>query len=248
MAKKAEKENLLAALVAETPAERVTAPVEGTAEAAARLAGLLEERAVAARFATLGASWDGNIPGLLRLAAARLHALNDQRKTEKASASEAKVPAALVQEALTVRARLRALLEYWLADDPTEGPELADLRTGTGYEDLASDLVRYAAMRERHEGLVRGDRKHYRAADAKEASRIAQELRAALAEGTSESAVSTELRRTFTAVRRLHGKAIAAAQFLYFGEPAADRFVTLAADLRRGAPPKKKPKPATPGG
>ena len=172
--------------------------------------------------------------------------LNDQLKTEKATSNDAKVPAKLVQEALTLRARLRALVEYWLSDDPLEARELEDIRGGVGYEDLASDLVRYAAMIRRHLELLAGDRKNYREDDPAEADRIAAELRASLAEGESNSAVAAELRLTFTGIRLLFGKAVAAAHFVFYGEPEAARYLSFTAELRRSAKPKKKAKPAQP--
>jgi hypothetical protein len=235
---------LLAAYLSGVTAERITGAVDSTAEAAARLAATLEEPSVAARFATLGGAWNANTVALLREAAAQLHALHDRMKTEKATSNDAKVPAALVAEALALRSRLRALTEYWLSDDPVEGPELDDIRVGTGYEDLASDLVRYAAMILRHHALLATDRKHFRDEDTAEATRVARDLRAALAEGESQSAVAEELRLTFTGVRNLYGKTIAAAQFLFHGEPEASRFVSLAAELRSAAKPSKKPKTA----
>ncbi len=246
MAKKVNEKSLLQAYLAGVTAERVNAPIDATAEAALRLAALLEEPAIAARFATLGAGWEPNTAAILREGAARLHALNDLLKTEKATSNDAKVPAHLVQEALVLRARLRALLEYWLSDDPVEAPELEDIRGGAGYEDLASDLVRYAAMIRRHLELLAGDRKNYREEDPADADRVAADLRGALAEGESNSAVAAELRLTFTGVRLLYGKAIAAAHFVFYGEPEASRFFGLTAEIRRSAKPKKKPKPAQP--
>lgn len=246
MAKKVNEKSLLQAYLAGVTAERINGSVEGAAEAALRLAAVLEEPAVAARFAPLGSAWDPNTPAILREGAARLHALNDLLKTEKATSNDAKVPAKLVQEAMALRARLRALVEYWLSDDPVEAPELEDIRGGGGYEDLASDLVRYAAMIRRHLELLAGDRKNYREEDPADADRVAADLRGALAEGESNSAVAAELRLTFTGVRFLYGKAIAAAHFAFYGEPEAARFLSLPAELRRSAKPKKKAKPAQP--
>ncbi len=89
------------------------------------------------------------------------------------SRTEARLPVALVTEALEVEARMQALCEYQLADDPAIKPELDRLRPGTGHRDLANDLLGYARIYELRADVVKADPKHYRADDAARARELA---------------------------------------------------------------------------
>src|SRR5690242_648935 len=68
------------------------------------------------------------------------------------------------------------LAEYWLSDDVKVAAELAAIRIGTGYQDLANDLVALAALCERHQPVLSQDRKLYQAGDAALAKQLAGQI------------------------------------------------------------------------
>lgn len=134
---------------------------------------LVEEARVPARAAALAALpaslFDGAVVDRLAATAAAL----------LAQASPAVVAVTVRPETLAhaeaIKARLQKLLEYHLADDPQASAELAEIRTGSGPLDLASDLSRYASLCGAHEALLGGDR-NFRPEDVPEARIAAGEI------------------------------------------------------------------------
>ena len=75
------------------------------------------------------------------------------------------------------------VVAYYFSDDDKLGPEIADIRSGTGHQDLASDLVRLADLADIYEAqsdVVKHDTKHYRATDARDARTNAHTILEAL--------------------------------------------------------------------
>ncbi|WP_437730264.1 hypothetical protein [Sorangium sp. So ce1335] len=159
--------------------------VEAATYAALGVVGFVSSPDVRARFARLPREeFDITHLDELGLACfATLHALAEARAAG-ALETDARLPEALVTEAVEVEGRMQALCEYQLADDPAIKPELDRLRPGTGHRDLANDLLGYARIYELRADVVKADRKHYRAGDAARARELAgvmiQKLSAAL--------------------------------------------------------------------
>jgi hypothetical protein len=102
-----------------------------------------------------------------------------QQQVGRASrASGASVPEAVLREAQQLRGTMLRVLEHWLDDDADIASELAVIRSGTGYQDLANDLEALAELYERDEvrKLIADDRKHYRASDVADAKRAARAI------------------------------------------------------------------------
>ncbi|WP_437739437.1 hypothetical protein WMF39_27310 [Sorangium sp. So ce1504] len=148
--------------------------VEAATYAALGVVGFVSSPDVRARFARLPREeFDVTHVDELELACfAVLHALAEARAAG-ALETEARLPIALVTEGLEVEARMQALCEYQLADDPAIKPELDRLRPGTGHRDLANDLLGYARIYELRADVVKADPKHYRADDAARARELA---------------------------------------------------------------------------
>ena len=171
--------------LAEAELITVRVDVEAATYAALGVVGFVSSPDVRARFARLPREeFDVTHVDELELACfAALHALAEARAAG-ALETEARLPVALVTEALEVEARMQALCEYQLADDPAIKPELDRLRPGTGHRDLANDLLGYARIYELRADVVKADPKHYRADDAAHARELAgamiQKLSAAM--------------------------------------------------------------------
>jgi hypothetical protein len=82
-----------------------------------------------------------------------------------ATHTEAQLPVSLVATATTLKTRMMRVVEYHLGDHPVAGPIVTAIRPGTGYMDLANDLVALARLYRLHADLLEHDRKDYQAAD-----------------------------------------------------------------------------------
>jgi hypothetical protein len=82
-----------------------------------------------------------------------------------ATRTEAQLPVSLVATATTLKTRMMQVVEYHLGDHPVAGRIVAAIRSGTGYMDLANDLVALGRLYRDYVGLLEHDRKGYQAAD-----------------------------------------------------------------------------------
>jgi hypothetical protein len=146
-----------------------------------------------------------------------------------ATRSAVQVPEAIVEEATALRARMLRLLEYWMMDDPAVLAELAAIRQGTGYQDLANDLIALGSLYGRFGETLAQDKKLYQPGDAASAARLAGTILhnlglAATAEQNEWAAMQprawTLLLDTYEEVRR-------AARFLLGREMGESRFPSL---------------------
>jgi hypothetical protein len=79
---------------------------------------------------------------------------------------DALVPAASVQVLTDIRTRTYSLIDYHLGEDPEVARELTVIRAGSGYKDLANDVVALLGLTAKHLSVVKHDKKNYRAEDA----------------------------------------------------------------------------------
>lgn len=107
-----------------------------------------------------------------------------ERGRHAAVASEAMLPAALVEEALGLRARMLKVVGYHLGDREDMAAKIAHIISGTGYVDLARDLGELATFYDENEEELSQDTKHYRPADARDARRMTGRIVRLLGEKT----------------------------------------------------------------
>jgi hypothetical protein len=90
--------------------------------------------------------------------------------------SAASVPLDMVRTAQRQRRRMLRVLDHWLDDEPTIVAEVAAIRAGAGYQDLANDLEALADIYQRPEvrAVIVDDRKHYQAGDVASARTLAR--------------------------------------------------------------------------
>jgi len=120
------------------------------------------------------------------------------------------------------------VVQYHLDDDPVLAAEIADIISGTGYSDLASDLQRLAVLYRDHEEVLRSDA-HFYCGDDQAAAVAAAEILRALARGEDE-AVShwiDQVNRSFAVLDRAYQRVRLFGLALYHGEHAEERFPTF---------------------
>ena len=163
--------------------------------------------------------------------------------TAEALASEAKLSAALAQESMVVRARMLKLVEYHLGDEEEPGRIIADIRAGSGYEDLSEDLERLARIyRERGE-LLSKDPSFYVAEDPESAERLAAKIQAELGIGSTPKQHEQKdiLARTWTLLYTTYEQIAQPGRWLLQDRGGAELFVSL---LTAGRKPRSRRKAA----
>jgi hypothetical protein len=173
------------------------------------------------------------VDDLETIALAALH-VSVELLTASAASTEAKLPGNLVEEATTLKQRMLRLVEYHFGDDPEDGLEIASIKLGAGYPDLASDLLRLAKLYKKRHAEVELDPKHYLATDRADAQRAANAILALLgaAKNQDQKAWSDLAARSFTFLLRAYGEVSAAGRFLYRNDEAEARFPSLYAAAR----------------
>ena len=140
---------------------------------------------------------------------------------EQALASGAKVSVDVMERATKLRAKLLKQLEYHLDESPQVLAQLADIRIGAGYQDMASDLSRLGRLHGDHAAVLSGDAR-YDANDAATAQTLATEIVESLrASMGKEVAEWTDKRnRAWTVMAGIYSDVIAAAQFVFRKQPS----------------------------
>lgn len=181
----------------------------------------LETPKIAATFAKMAPDFMGEAtPALLRTLAQTLFYLETRTRTKEATTSGMRVDLALVTRGVEVRDRMLRVLSYYFEDDALMNAELADIRSGQGYVDLASDLARVATHYTQHAAVLTADKKHYDPQDQVLARGISKEILSALQRGADDSIVDLR-NRAFTRLARVYARLKAAGDFI-FSESALD--------------------------
>jgi hypothetical protein len=172
--------------------------------------------------------------------------LHTQVRTESATASGAKVDAALYEASGQHLTKLLRMLDYHVGSIGDVAAELADIRSGTGYQDRASDLARAADLWQRYRSELEADTRHFDPTDGDQARRYAETIVRALRDSLGSSvAQRADLRnRAYTLVFRLYNEVRAACLFLFRDDRAQ---LDLFPALRKVViGPRPRPRPETP--
>lgn len=118
----------------------------------------------------------GLVAKLEKLCRACLY-IADHGATESATAETTMVDVVVADKATATKRRMLKTIEYVLESSTSVMQEVASIKLGTGYLDLASDLVRLAKLYEVHQKALSADTINYRASDLAEARNLAEEVR-----------------------------------------------------------------------
>ncbi|MBI2378368.1 MAG: hypothetical protein HYV07_30495 [Deltaproteobacteria bacterium] len=156
--------------------------------------------------------------GLEDLAWGLLHA-DASAKTEAAGSRKAQLPATLVSDSLTTKARMLEVAEYNLNLDPACAAELASIRSGQGHLDLASDLARLGQLYHDHATVLVEDKRKYRASDEEDAFRLSEEIYSALGSSRARDTWAGRASRVMTRLFASYDEIRAAAEFVFRADP-----------------------------
>lgn len=182
-----------------------------------------------------------NLDGLQPACFAMLYAFAEARAAD-ALEDGARLPPPLAAEAQELEARMQTVCEYQLADDAEIKPELDRLRPGSGYRDLANDLMGYARIYELRSDAVKGDQKNYRDEDAARAEELAGIIMQTFAAMTARSRAAYDVYvRVWTLLTMHYDEVRSTGLWLFRKDPLAEqRFPSLYTAGRPNATRSKK--------
>lgn len=166
------------------------------------------------------------------------------------SVSNAKLPVDFVEESTQRKNRMLKCCDYYLSDVPLADAEIASIKAGMGYLDLASDLARLALLYKKHKEVLRFDRKYYEESDIDEAKANSAEIMKLLGRGGKygETNWSEMQARVWTLLKRSYDEVQMTGQYIFRHDARAERFPSLfvASRARRRAARKAKQSTQTP--
>jgi hypothetical protein len=151
-------------------------------------------------------------------------------QTEQTQSKGAKVSAETYEASGQHLSKLLKLLEYHVGDHPDVAVELADIRSGAGYQDRATDLVRAASLFEQHRTELEQDQRYFNAEAAQVARGYAQAIIESIRASMGRSAAEwSDLRsRAWSRMTYLYNEVRAAGEFVFRNEPEQrDLFTSL---------------------
>jgi hypothetical protein len=142
-------------------------------------------------------------------------------QSESVQQTGVKVDVATYEASGQQLARMLKVLEYHVGHIPEVAAELADIRSGVGYQDRASDLVRTASLVEKHASELAADTRYYEANDATVARQYAETIIGAMRVAMGKTAAEwSDLRqRAWFRLNFLYNEVLAAAGFVFRAEP-----------------------------
>ncbi len=167
-------------------------------------------------------------------------------QAETADDGGPKVEAALYEDSGTHLDNLLKLLDYHVGTEVAA--QLADIRSGTGYQDRASDLLRAATLFDTWEDELKADVRRYEASMAADARAYANAILAEIRASMTSAKTWTEMRdRCWTLLLDLYKDVEDTGQWLFRKEPREQQaFISLRRMVRLVRPPRKPKPPATP--
>ncbi|WP_428266965.1 hypothetical protein [Haliangium sp.] len=219
---------------------------------AAALGRMVKQPEVRARFEALPTdAFDQAYVDRLEPAALATWYVGLARKQAEVSASGGRLPSEAVRVATEVKRRMMRVVGYHLGDDAEVAAELSDIRAGTGYVDLGTDLMRLADLYEAHADELSEDSRHYQDSDADLARRLALAIHQVLGDGRDSDADywAAYQRRAWSFLLDTYDEVSLAGRWLYRHEDAAERFPSLYTIGRRGGGggvAEPEPEPAEP--
>lgn len=153
----------------------------------------------------------------------------DMLQSARAQATEAKLPVPLADTASKHKGRMLKCADYHFEDDPVLGKEIQDIRLGTGYRDLASDLNRLAKLYDDNTAALEHDKKHYRPGDAADAKALAAKIlhELGVAQSAEEKKWTDINARIWTLLRTAYDEVQWAGQFLFRAASPEEKFPSL---------------------
>jgi hypothetical protein len=173
--------------------------------------------------------WDAKHLRHMRVLALAYLALQEDIRTAEVGLDGVQVPKDVLDPAVKLREGMCTVLEYVCHNNQKVLDQVADIRKGSGYLDLISDLGRLARLYREHHITLSRDQVRYQAEDAQGAQDAAGRIRAELTKaGVPDRTVLRErAARVFGLLQFAYEEVAAAGRFLWRHEDGETRFPPL---------------------
>jgi len=233
------------------PADQILPPRADVRAAASavlsRIVPTLSDPTLSARFLSLPkAEFDAAVLEEVKQAASAVLFAQSALVQAEAGTTQARLPGELVEDATVLRQKMLRVCEYHFGSDPELARQLADIRSGHGYLDLAEDLRRLSGLYQAQKATLKQDLRFYDAADEGLALRLCERITSELRVQGPQAARQTAWRAWAFLVDRYQELSRGAVFLLR--EAAAQKFPSLFS-LGRSAPKaagKTHPSPVDP--
>ena len=205
----------------------------------------LADKALLARFLALPKTeWNPQTLTDLPLAAQAGLAAATELGAATARIDSARLPEELVVQAVSCKARMLRVLDYLLGEDEVTARELAAIRQGTGYLDLAQDLAQLAKLYVTERAQLQKDRHLYQQSDETLAAALSQRVFSELRR-EEPTALRERLSQAIGLLLHMYSEVAATAHWLLRHKPdeASRNFPSLITATRR--PARKTPNSPT---
>lgn len=145
-----------------------------------------------------------------------------------------RLPADLLDEATAVKERMLKVCAHQFADDERLGPEVADIRAGSGYLDLAEDLIRLAALYKSEAATVALDGRYYDRKDGARASALSDRITGELRHAQTENSARDLAWRAYAFLEERYEEVASACRFIERKSDGERRFPSLRAATGQG--------------
>lgn len=208
---------------------------------------LVTDKKLSARYAALPATeFDHSALSDLEAAAQAALWAQAQLAAAEAAAPGGRLPVDLIDQATELRQLMLAVCEYHFRDDARLAQQVADIRSGAGYLDLAEDLQRLAALYRSERDTLKQDVRFYKAEDAATALKLSQRITSELRFQSSQDAREVSW-RTWALLLELYEEVARGGRFLLrqAGDTAFPTIITAGRVAARRSRPAKTPVPET---
>ena len=157
-----------------------------------------------------------------------------QLAASSAQAVTVRLPADLLDEATALKVRMLKVCAYQFADDARLGPEIADIRAGTGYLDLAEDLLRLAALYQTEATTLALDGRYYDRKDGARASVLSERITGELRHAPTANIARDLTWRAYAFLEARYEEVASACRFLERNSDGEEHFPSLRAATGQG--------------
>jgi hypothetical protein len=151
------------------------------------------------------------------------------RNSATVQSSGTKISESDIEAGMLLKQRMIKVIEYHVGHLGEVSTELTSIREGTGYLDMANDLMRLGTLYQRYIAEISADTRHYRAEDREDAGRLAHSVHQVLGDGRDTDARywNGYLPRAWSLLVDTYDEVSAAGRWLYRHENGEMRFPSL---------------------
>ncbi len=197
---------------------------------AASVGRMVKQAEVWARFAGLPAGEfdQQHVERLETVSLAAWH-VTVSRNSATVQSSGTRISESDIEAGMRLKHRMIKVIEYHVGHLPEVSTELASIREGTGYLDMAHDLMRLVTLYQRYIAEISGDTRHYRAEDREDAGRLAHSVHQVLGDGrvTDARYWNGYMPRAWSLMVDTYDEVSAAGRWLYRHDNGEMRFPSL---------------------